>query len=103
MSLEVGSICKQGSGARSACLIIIAIIFFVSPASASEKTESVDIKESTFFQSENKVFVQNLRKRLGTQIPLTFDQVILISPSSLDTPPARSKLYILYRSFKLLD
>ena len=103
MSSKVDSINKQVSGARSGCLIILAILFFVSPASAAEKTESVDIKESTIFQSENKVVVQNLRKRLDTQIPLSFEEVILISPCNTDPPHTSSKLYILYRSFKLLD
>ena len=95
---------KNGIGFRSACLIILAIIFFVSPASAAEKTESIDVKESTILPGQIRAVVQNLRKKSETQIvPLSFEKVVFVSQFSAETPNTRSKLYILYHSFKLLD
>tara|TARA_Y100001949_G_scaffold112784_1_gene95549 strand:+ start:172 stop:486 length:315 start_codon:yes stop_codon:yes gene_type:complete len=101
---KAGSTSNNGIGVQSTCLIILAIIFFVSPASAAEKTESVDVKESTILPMEIRTVVQNLRKRSETEIVLlSIEKVAFVSQFSTDTPNTRSKLYILYHSFKLLD
>ena len=90
--------------ARNTCILLLSVVFSISPASAAEKAESTDVIEEVFVQTYNKFEVEVEKnhpwvKSVGyVEISRQSDRI-----TTDGLKRAQSRLYLLYQSLKLFD